>query len=300
MTRRHLFLLSCLSVFPAVVGCGPKSHPADHADGGIPSADARPGSSEFADAGPFATSCTKVDIVISVDGSDSMFEELSDMTSTVFPAFADRLRNISDGLDDFRVATLDGCPTPATFHTRGNFAGECSFAGGERWIDSSSPALVDEFRCVGDIYMGDSQCTGFDDDEQPVSAAAAALEPPYATGDNAGFLRDDALLVVLAITDEDEQPTGSAQSSQQIYDRLAAIKGGDANEIVFVGIGASSLCGGVYAPEGVATRLRGVTDLFSAHNRGVWWDLCDGQLDQGLAGAIEVIETACDELPPIP
>lgn len=245
-----------------------------------------------------AESCRLVDVVIAVDGSSSMTEERKAMRDTVFPAFAERLRSISKGLDNFRVATLDACPNPANFHTRGK-QGECNFVGGNVWIDSASPNLDDEFSCVGNIYLDDAKCSGDNDDEQPASTVAAALEPPYLSGANAGFLRDDALLIVVAITDEDEQPTGSARTPQEIYDRLVDLKGGDVDRMVFLGVGATKECEGPYGWAYPATKLKRLTDLFTNAERGVWWDLCAGQMEDGLEEAFEIIEQACDEFDPV-
>jgi hypothetical protein len=242
-------------------------------------------------------SCRLVDLVIAVDGSSSMDEELVAMRSTVFPAFAQRLPMIGQGLDNFRVGTIDACPDPANYHTQGA-GGACNFSSGQVWIDSSSPNLTAEFTCVGDIFLGDQNCSGDNDDEQPASAAAASLEPPYSTGPNTGFSRDDALLVIVAITDEDEQPTPD-RTAQEVYDRIVATKGGDVRRVVFLGIGGSTSCTGVYGTADQAVKLRTVTDLFIAQDRGVWWDLCVGNLEDGLDQAFAIISRACDELPPI-
>ena len=52
-------------------------------------------------------SCRLVDVIIAVDGSSSMREEQKAMRETVFPAFAKRLASTGQGLDNFRIATLD-------------------------------------------------------------------------------------------------------------------------------------------------------------------------------------------------
>ncbi len=268
-------------------------------DGGTGNIDAgnRPCQENCPDSG-FLDSCRLVDLVISVDPSGSMTEELAAMRTEVFPAFAQRLPNISQGLDNFRVGTIDSCPDPANYHTQDSNGQSCNFSSGEVWIDSSSPNLQAEFTCVGDIDTT-SNCTGDNDDEQPASAAAASLEPPYSTGSNAGFSRDDALLVIVAITDEDEQPTPN-RSAQEVFDRIVATKGGDVRRVVFLGIGGGSNCTGVYGTADQAVKLRNLTDLFIAQDRGVWHDLCVGNLEDGLDDAFAVISRACDELPPIP
>ena len=217
----------------------------------------------------------------------------------VFPAFADRLRQIGAasklprqraGRVPIRRRSTRRAPAARNFH------------GGKAWMDSSSPALNAEFKCVGDISSSGSECSGSNDDERPISAATAALEAA-ATAEGKpthGFSRDDALLVVIAITDEDETPHEQpAQTAQQIYDRLIAVKGGDVRRMVLLGIGGASDCSGEYGDADNAVLLKSVTDLFVAQGRGVFWDLCGGKLEDGLGAAMQVIERACNDLPKI-
>jgi hypothetical protein len=236
--------------------------------------------------------CKHVDLVIAVDGSSSMTEELEAMRDEIFPAFAQRLGTLGAELDDFRVATLDACPTPANFHTRGA-GGECNFSSGQSWIESDSPAIAAEFACVGDIFLEDQQCSGENDDEQPATSAIAALQ---AGGPNSGFRRDDALLIVVAITDEDEQPTGDSDNPEDIYRDLVALTAGDPRRMVFLGIGGEEECQGEYGDAEEADGLQELTDLFEVHDRGVFWDLCQGRLEDGLDEAFRVIENACNDL----
>jgi hypothetical protein len=242
--------------------------------------------------------CKHIDVVIAVDNSSSMQQEKDALRDIAFPGFAQQLINVAGGIEDFRVGVLDACPMPASYHTRG-VSGACNFEGGKVWMESSSTKLVDEFKCVGDIYSGDATCSGSNDDEMPATAATISLEAAYqgAGMPNAGFLRTEALLVVVAITDEDEQPVPAA-NAQEIYDRLVAVKG-DVKKMVFLGIGGASDCTGAYGNAKNATRLKNTTDLFSAQGRGVFWDLCQGNLDQGLAMALATIDQACRDFGPI-
>jgi hypothetical protein len=252
-----------------------------------------------ADTDADAESCRHVDVVIAIDPSSSMTEELVAMREDVFPAFAERLATISEDLDDFRVATLDGCPLPCDFHTEGESTGDCGFSSGEAWIDSSSPAIDEEFACVGDLLVSDHDCTGENDDEQPASSALCGLED--ADGLNEGFLRDDAILVVIAMTDEDEQPTiDGVDGMADLYDRLVALKGG-VNNMVFYGIGCSAACTGLYGDcLYEAASLVELTDMFIDQDRGVWNDLCSASpLEDGLDAVFAVIEEACEEYIPI-
>ncbi|WP_437669337.1 hypothetical protein [Sorangium sp. So ce131] len=246
--------------------------------------------------GPNSSGCEHIDIVFALDNSQSMSEEQESMREVVFPAFAEALLQM-DGIKDFRAGVLDACPRPANFHTRGA-AGECSFQSGKPWMESSSTEITREFQCAADLYGDDVECSGDSDDEQPASAAAAALEPPFSTGENAGFLRDDALLVVVAITDEDEQPV-PRQQPQAIHDRLVAAKG-DAKNVVFLGIGGKTDCQGAYGSADEAENMQRLVDTFASDGRGFFWDLCEGRLENGLTNALTAIEEACTEFVPIP
>ena len=343
---RHLTLLFALLLVPSTVACGgdDDDNPADgdsddgagdagsdsgdDADDTDDDADDDDGSDDGSsgDAGDGESfACKHLDIVFAVDPSGSMDQEMTAMGSDIFPAFADTLLNISEGLEDYRAATLDACPDPASFNTSGegptNEPGDdvaCNFAGGAAWIEatpeSDPTAVTAEFQCVGTIDRvqvldmegeptGDitaGACAGNNDDEQPTTAVITALTPPFSMNENAGFLREDAVLVVIAMTDEDEQPTPNA-TAQELYDQLVAVKG-DVKDMVFLGIGGGvpDGCegegnGGIYGTAQPATKLSAVTDLFKAQERGVYWDLCEGQLQDGLAEALAVIEQACDE-----
>jgi len=241
--------------------------------------------------------CT-IDLVFAVDNSSSMQEEIRDFRMQVWPQFAMALQEVSGGVsgEPFRVAVLDACPNPATYHVRGQ-DGACNFDSGEAWMESDSANLIEEFQCVGDIWDDDSTCSGNNDDEQPASSAAASFESPWVDPGqlNEGFLRSHALLIVIAITDEDEQPVPGADAAM-VYQRLIRAKGDDPKKMVFLGIGGSRDCEGPYGSADYAEKLEDITELFMAVDRGVFWDLCEGALEDGLTEAMSVIDTACREL----
>ena len=104
--------------------------------------------------------------------------------------------------------------------------------------------------------------------------------------------------MVIAITDEDEH-TIPNRSAGALYDQLVAAKG-DVKDMVFLGIGGgpggcANECPDNYGSAEAASKLHNLTDMFIAEDRGVWWNLCDGDLGSGLAEALEVIEQACDD-----
>jgi hypothetical protein len=247
---------------------------------------------ELDDADHGGGTISRVDVVLAVDDSNSMEEEIAALQGPVFDAFPSALLSIGNGLVDFRLAVIDGCITPPNFHDWGE-SGDCGFASGASYMVSSDPAFSAEYACVMELttrgWHGQAdECTGSNDDEQPASTAAAALARD--DGPNAGFLRDSASLFVVVITDEDEAPMPS-RTPGQIADALVAPKG-DIDDVFMLGIGAERECDGPYGEAHEAETLHAVTDVFIDAGRGVWWDLCDGRLEDAFAAAIAELEAA--------
>jgi hypothetical protein len=140
-------------------------------------------------------------------------------------------------------------------------------------------------------------CTGNNDDEQPANTAADAVSPPFIDNENDHFLRDDAVLFVVAITDEDEQPVPN-QTAQQIVDKYVEAKNGDIDSIVFLGIGGGSNCVGPYGSAENADMLKAVTQLFIDEDQGMFWDLCGGNLEMAFEMVLEKIDSTCQNFDP--
>ncbi len=285
-------------------------------DGGVTDEpDATPRPDGFRDPEPRPLGCDHVDLLFAIDASFSMQEEITALSGTVFPELARRLEELGQGsLQDFRIGVIDACPNPATLHTVSNDRDaednpiDCAFESGQPWMDSTSSNLENEFGCVTNMYTDDFETVCLDpkttpggvsdQDERPAYAAWSALTDPNASGANAGFLRDNALLVVVAITDEDEELgldlPDQTNDPQVIFDNLVSIKG-DVKDMVFLGIGGQGGCEeGEYGTALDAFNLKSVTDMFIAEDRGVYWDLCSGRLEDGITEAMNVISKGCN------
>jgi hypothetical protein len=255
--------------------------------------------------------CKKVDVILAVDNSGSMQEEVGELRGPVFNTLPMQLLSVGEGgIDDFHLAVINGCPKPGRFHNWGK-SGACNFSTGANYMVSDSPALVDEFACVSDISdrgydnlndeCRDSGMYG-DDDEQPAMSGAASLTQPA----NAGFLRDDAILFVFAITDEDEELDGASNdpamfgiTPAEMAAQYVAGKGGRAQDIVFLGVGGAQSCDGPYGSAQNARQLRNVVDeLNNLGARASFWDLCQGDLPGAFASVITDVDQACDEFVP--
>lgn len=289
----------------------------DDDEGGLPTSDVTggsggfkldvaPGTSEAGSSGNESPNeaCKKVDVILAVDNSSSMAEEIAALRGPVFDSLPEQLLEVGNGIDDFQLAVIDACPKAANYHDTGN-GGACNFSTGKNFMSSNSTALADEFACVTDLsqsgYMGiadmcEDAGENDDDDEQPSLTAATSVTESYVNGTNVGFLRDDALLFVVAITDEDE--TFINVDSSSIFNDLVAAKGGNPEHVVFLGIGGASECTGVYGTALLASNLQSVVGEFANFERGIFADLCVGDLEGAFLQGIAALDTACDEFEP--
>lgn len=109
----------------------------------------------------------------------------------------------------------------------------CAFTSGQRYIDTTETDLDGAFDCaarVGTNARGSA--------ELPVGSMLTALDETTPAGScNAGFLRDDAILVITVISDEDDASAdGTPGSAPDWVNELVAAKNGDASAVVVLGL----------------------------------------------------------------
>ena len=194
-------------------------------------------------------------------------------------------------------------------HPRGRDASNtaCSFASGRRFIATGEPDLAGSFDCAARV--GTNSSLG----EKPMEAMVQALT---GTGDvaacNEGFLRDNAVLVVVVITDEDDNGPhaddlegDSVGSPQAWYEALVEAKNGNDNAVIAMAlIGDGDVDDGICAPldpetfQGAepAPRIREFTALWGEH--GIVGSVCSPSYVDFFQSAVETIGSACDEFVP--
>jgi hypothetical protein len=174
----------------------------------------------------------------------------------------------------------------------------CDFASGKRWMEGPSATFADEFVCVGNFA-----CHQYTDlNERPIRASIESLTEPG----NTGFLRPEALLVVILLTDENDRSAG--MTNLEVHDAILALKGGDEKHVVVL-----SLAGPEVGTEVInsITQERGCTSqdygklaecpkivqfvqLFG--ERGVHFDLCAQSISTALTSGLDRIQLSCDEI----
>ncbi|MDC0721530.1 hypothetical protein [Nannocystis bainbridge] len=166
----------------------------------------------------------------------------------------------------------------------------CELASGLRYITAGQPMIEDAFTCIAS--MGTNGADGVA--ETTVLALADDLDAPGAC--NEGFLREDALLVVVAIQDTYDQ--GSQGTAEDWRDALVEAKGGDADAVVLLVISTDKdepqgLCG--YHP-GTEHELRTWTELMQPN--ALFGSICAEGYDDYFATVAKMIKSQCDVFVP--
>ena len=262
--------------------------------------------------GAAGAGCTKVDFLFVVENSLSMLEEQTALVNS-FPGFMNVVEQTL-GATDFHVMVIDtdaggigdalsaflgntdACaPVLGAGHRHNQAGEECGIEGTQRYLDSSQPDLAGAFSCVAQVgTLGNPR-------EAPVDALLASLAPAINApgGCNAGFSRDDAILVVTLIGDEDDATSGGDPSAWR--QALVNAKGGSDTSIVFLGLiggdgsaAPSSAC--VASDVDAAPRLH---ELIRGFSFGTTGDICAADYAPFFADAVSVIDTACEDFTPI-
>ncbi len=303
-------------VAAVLAGCGPSVNGggagAGDADANPSGPDARPGPDEFADAAP-REPCSAVDILFVVDDSGSMRHERDNLRAN-FPGFIaelDAFRNSDGDSLDYRVAVTTTTPDYDYIDRRpilGDVPVSVDGANGELlrncgaprpWLERGDAAMADTFACLADVPAALGVL------EMPLHAVELAFGARVDDGTNAGFLRDDALLVLVLVTDEDDQSVwmtatnwpvfggpGAPSPVSDFYDMLVNLKGGNPENLVGVAISGPSGGGG----ETDAPRVHAFLDLMAPNS--YWTDISGSDYSTPLQEALEVIEGSCENFIP--
>jgi hypothetical protein len=176
----------------------------------------------------------KIDILFMVDNSSSMKPSQANLLAN-FPVFMDVLTGLPGGLPSVHIAVVSsdlgagaglsgscaGNGDAGLFQATARGSCDTTLMNGAHFISNvdgvaNYTAPIEQvFSCMA--ALGDGGC-GF---EQPLLSAAAALGlvPPGIPADNAGFLRDDAYLAIILITNEDDCSGPKGASSDLFTER---------------------------------------------------------------------------------
>jgi len=123
-----------------------------------------------------------------------------------------------------------GTITPAGFNASNK---RCDIANGRRYMTKGQPDLAETFACVAQVG------TSGDDRAGDALVEAVSYKFNIAGGCNAGFLRDDALLMVTLITDIHDQ-SKTYIYPWEWYDKVLVAKNGDPSSVIALLIGSDN------------------------------------------------------------
>ena len=319
-------------------GCAAGATPAPRSDaGGLGAAvDATPSlPNPFPPSGDPA--CDKMDILFVVDDSGSMGEEQTNLGAN-FPRFVAVLDDYiaaSGAPLDYRVGVTttskplttvifppSGSPVPVMRDVADGPRGALLTGRGcemtQPWLERGEPDVAARFACVANVGTDGALI------EMPLLMWELALTERVADGTNAGFLREDALLAVVILTDEDDCSNDadlieirSDDSSSSVgpidrcdpssmnlvaldrvlmtVDTLKADRGRWAVAVI-AGPGPGP-CSSEFGTAQDAVRLREFIDRVGPN--AVLSSICEGDLAAPLMQALDTFDAACRRFPPL-
>lgn len=249
--------------------------------------------------------CKRIDVLFVIDGSGSMLEEQQALRGTngqppVFAEFTDALLAELTDVEDFRVGVVSSTYGKTALHTHRDQpavaespATDCGLPPGQRWLVGPSPTLTAEFECLAATRSATEEVTYLN--------AAEALHDPA----NAGFLRDDSLVFVVLLTDEDTYDH-IYTTMHEIRAELLAAVGDDLSRLVVLAIAGGqgvfempeTTCQGVYGEAVPGRRIISITRSF--RERGLFQNICEGDLAKTFTAALGDVVSACEAFEPVP
>jgi hypothetical protein len=212
----------------------------------------------------------------------------------------------------------DPCPNPKGYEAcdfvlgsgkvRDEEGNQCGFGGSERWMTAAEPDLSAAFECAARVRCGD------DEELQIQAMLDSVTTQSQAAACNEGFLRDDALLVIVLLTDEEDgekaagiNDLGSQGTPAEWKATVAGAKNGDETAVVVLAlIGDQHMANPVCLPPGgVNDGMKGepspiLQEFAESFTYGMWGSVCEPDYKPFFLEAISVIDTACDEFTPPP
>lgn len=309
MTKASVLALLSASVLASACGPTEREEGEGEEEGGS-------GSGSGSSTGEMSQ-CDKMDIVFIVDNSGSMAEEQSNLAAN-FPMFAQKIQQYTamNGQPlDFRVAltttgrTVDYNvsfgPVSQMMHEAGEngaFRDNCNSP--KRWLDKYDPGMEQTLACRANVGKDGPSI------EMPLLMSKWALSERVADNTNAGFLRDDALLAVVFLTDEDDSSTtennftmdamGGTPINWNPADQVAffdQLKGNRTRWATGI-IAGQGDCSSSFGSAANGVRLQEFVTAANSggYNQAVFSSICDGDLTVGLQKALDLFQSACGQI----
>ena len=254
-----------------------------------------------------------MDLVFIVDDSKSMEQEQTNL-ATNFPMFASLLSSYvtPDGENiDYRIAvtttgkdlmyTVQNGPIALPMNENGDngaFRNNCNMT--KRYLEPTDANMQQVLSCRANVGISGP---GF---EMPLLMTKWALGERVADNTNAGFLREDALLGIVILTDEDDASTTTNGFTVSIgtlppvdyhpadlINFLDTLKGHRTRWAAGV-IAGQTACTSAFGDAAKATRLQDfVMQANAGSTQASFASICDGNLTTALQKTLDTFQNAC-------
>ncbi len=252
--------------------------------------------------------CSAVDFLFVIDNSESMEHHQANLRAS-FEPFIDGIESTLDDVDDFQVGVVttdayrynpDPCRQLGALVTSTPGGGPgfdpvgCGpFVEGERYMTQEDD-LAAAFNCTANVGTEGSR------DEEPMKAMQRVLQSQYGgwwRECNGGFIRDEALLVNVIITDESdgEFTPGSTRPVSTPDDWFGSIedaKGTEENAVVVSLLNGVTPDCPIVDPAFDGANIAEFTRKFT---HGFVGGICEPDYGDIFARAVEEIDQACTE-----
>ncbi len=249
---------------------------------------------------PPSTHCEAVDLLFVIDDSYSMADEQANLVAS-FPAFIAGITELLGATTDYRVGVITtddyvfnapGCTRLGDLVTQtggeASSAASCGpFAEGQPFMTDADD-LAASFSCAAAVGISGAS------DEKPMEALTTLLAR-HGSPCNADFVRDDAVLVIVLITDE-EDDGDSDRDPADWHDAVVAAKDGDASRVMMlslIGLDEPNACAGPWdgaTGAEYAPRLAEFTERFG---HGVVGDVCAADYGPYFAALLADVASEC-------
>lgn len=248
--------------------------------------------------------CAGIDFLFAIDNSGSMGAQQTQLLAS-FDGFITGIQNSLTNVDSFHVGVVTsddygnnapGCQSLGDLVTQTPAGGACGpFAAGNRFLTDADDIQM-EFPCIGEVGISGSGA------EMPVSATIAALSPEKAAPGacNEGFIREDAILVVVIVTD-DPPVDGFFDDAEPTIDisgwapAILAAKDNNPEAVVVIGfIPWQDISCVIFNEE--SPNLINFVDAFG--EQGIKASICEADYGPIFTSTLETIKTTCDNFVP--
>jgi hypothetical protein len=247
------------------------------------------------DAPPLDESCGEVDFLFVIDNSGSMGDEQTALVNN-FPAFINGIETTLETVDTIHVGVtttddyfdnIAGCQQVGSLVVQTNTAVCGPYDEGANYMTEMDDLDV-AFACAALVGTNGSAS------ERPMLAMLNAVTGVYGGNGqcNEGFIREDALLVIVIITDESD--INSPGTAMTWYDDVVAAKAGIPENVVVVSLinTPAGICG-----FDIAQSIADFTMMFGMN--GFMADICLPDYAPIFDQAVGIIDVACDNyIPP--